>query len=151
MIIDRLENVELYRGLAPGLVLAMEWLRSHDVRAMAAGRHDVDGDRLFALVQDVQTRPAAQCRLEAHRKYHDVQYVATGVERMGYANLSRVTKVTEEYDAEKDVGFYDGPIDWVTVAAGYFTVFTPEDAHAPLCMVDAPAAVRKVVMKVAVE
>ena len=39
----------------------------------------------------------------------------------------------------------------VTVPAGSFTIFFPEDGHIPGCAVDdKPAAVRKVVVKVAV-
>ncbi len=55
------------------------------MRAVALGRHDLDGDDLFALVQEYTTRAADECVWEAHRRYIDVQFVVTGAERMGVA------------------------------------------------------------------
>ena len=51
------------------------------------GKIPIQGDQVFALVQDNTTKPRAQGTWEAHRKYIDVQFVAAGVEEMGYANI----------------------------------------------------------------
>ena len=74
MIVDRLANLDLYRGLAPRWVKALEFLRDSDLLSLSLGRHDLDGDRLFALVQDYETKPTEQCRWEAHRRYCDIQF-----------------------------------------------------------------------------
>ena len=113
------------------------------------GRHELDGDKVFALVQQYQTKPLAEGKWEAHRKYIDVQYVAAGVEKIGWAPVSRL-KVTELYDETKDVAFYTGKGDFVTVPAGWFVILFPEDAHMPSIAVDAPSPVTKVVVKVKV-
>ncbi len=149
MILDSLDNAGFYGGLPPGLVWGLEWLCEHRAAlpTLAVGRHEIDGDRLFALVQDVLTKPLEQCRYESHRRYHDIQYVITGVECMGYAAASGL-RLTEPYDAGRDVMFYDGVGDAVTVRAGCFALFTPLDAHAPTAMVGSPTLVKKVVLKV---
>lgn len=148
MIIDRLENDSAAAHLAPRLRQGLVWLRSRDLNALSDGRHDVDGDRLFALVQEYTTRNASDCRWEAHRTYTDIQYVVRGAERMGYTNIEH-TQEQEPYDAGRDVAFFEPRTDFVTVHAGMFVIFTPEDVHAPGAAAGEPAVVRKIVLKVA--
>ena len=108
----------------------------------------IDGDRVFALVNRDPGRGRSGARLEAHRKYIDVQYVAEGVELMGYVNLHQVK--AGEYDASKDFLLAEGSGNFLRMPAGTFIILTPEDAHMPGIAVDGPQPVKKVVIKVAV-
>lgn len=146
MIVDRITNIQLYRGLPQRLVRALEFLRDTDLAALPLGRHDLDGDQLFALVQDYSTRPAEQCKWEAHRRYCDVQFVARGVERIGVVNIEQM-KVEQAYDADKDVAFFSGDGDFITVRAGMFAIFAPADVHKPCVSLAAAEPVRKIVIK----
>ena len=150
MIIDRLENTAATTLLAPRLRQGLEWLRRTDLRVLPEGRHDIEGDRLFALVEEYTTRSAVECRWEAHRKYTDIQYVVSGAERMGYTNIRR-TSENQPYDVERDVAFFAPGTDFVTVHAGMFAIFAPEDVHAPGGAAGEPEVVRKIVLKVAGE
>ncbi len=149
MIFDSLSQAAFYRPLDPGIARALDFLGSADLARIATGRHELDGDRLFALVQEYETRPPERCVWEAHRRYRDVQYIASGVERMGCAEIGRM-RIREPYDADRDVAFFDGDGDFVTVVAGMFIVFSPQDVHMPGIAAGAPGLVRKVVIKVAV-
>ena len=53
MIIDRLANPAPLFQLPARLARALEYLRATDLMSVAIGRHDLDGDRLFALVQEL--------------------------------------------------------------------------------------------------
>jgi YhcH/YjgK/YiaL family protein len=150
MIIDNLSHTGSAGWLPARLRQALDYLRTTDLASVAIGRHDLDGDRLFALVQEYTTRTPNDCRWEAHRRYIDVQYVVRGVERMGYANIAQVREL-EAYDPARDVAFFEAGQDFVTVRAGTFTIFTPEDVHAPCGLADAPRTVRKVVIKAEIE
>jgi biofilm protein TabA len=150
MLIDRLSNTSTALLLPARLQRALDYLRVTDMAAVPLGRHELDGDRIFALVQEYMTRPADDCKWEAHRKYIDVQHVVRGVERMGYTPIAD-TRVREAYDIDRDVAFFDPGGDYVTVREGMFTVFWPHDVHAPQCAAGSPQLVRKVVVKVAVE
>ena len=143
MIIDRIENAGLYSGLGERIALALASLKT----PREPGRYELDGTNVFALVQQYQTKPMAEGKWEAHRKYTDVQFVVEGVERIGWAPVSKLT-VTEPYDETKDIAFYKGNGDFVTVPAGYFVILYPEDAHMPGIAVDKPSPVKKVVVKV---
>jgi YhcH/YjgK/YiaL family protein len=148
VIIDRLADSLIYSSLAQELRQALDYLRRADLASAPAGRHDVDGDRVFALLQDYTTRPADQCVWEAHRKYADVQYVVRGVERMGYQPLAHARE-REPYDSDRDVAYFEPGSDYVTVREGMFVIFTPHDVHSPSVAAGEPSAVRKVVVKVA--
>ena len=148
MLVDLMSNWNSCVAL-PQLRHAFERITWWEVGNWPDGRVEIDGDRIFALPQGYQTRPAAQCRWEAHRRYIDIQYVVTGREAMGYAPLSTL-KPTTDFDQAKDVGFYDGTGSIITVEAGMFAIFFPHDAHMPCMQVTGrPEPVRKVVVKVA--
>lgn len=150
MILDTLDNAARYYVLGERIAVALKYLQHNDCTTLPVGKISIQGDQVFALVQDNTTKPRAQGVWEAHRKYIDVQFVAAGSEQMGYANIKTLT-VKQPYDEQSDVGFFDGPGSFVTVTAGSFTIFFPSDGHIPGSAIDErPAAVRKVVVKVAV-
>jgi YhcH/YjgK/YiaL family protein len=103
---------------------------------------------VFALVQRYVTKPPAEGRWEAHRRYIDLQFVAAGQERIGYTHISRLT--ADPYDPERDLTWLSGPGDLVTVPGGSFMLLWPQDAHMPGISVDRPEPVTKMVIKIAV-
>jgi len=150
MIVDRLLNTDPLYELPPRLARALEYLRATDLRSVSPGRHDLDGDRLFALVQEYMTRAPGQCVWEAHRRYIDVQFMAVGAERMGYAPLATMRE-REPYDAARDVMFFEPGTEFVTIREGMFAILGPEDVHSPGHVAGTAALVRKVVVKAAVD
>jgi YhcH/YjgK/YiaL family protein len=113
---------------------------------------EIDGDRVFALVQRYETVRTDAPTFEYHRKYIDVQFVATGEEVIGWAPAERMS-VTKAYDAGKDICFGTvaaGTWTPVHLQAGQVAVFWPEDGHAPKGAARVPSSVMKIVVKVAV-
>ena len=150
MILDRLEHARLYRPLAVDIARALDYLQQTNLRELADGRYALDGERLFAIVQRYPPKPAAEAKWEAHRKYIDVQYVVEGREWMGYTYLHDELPVSEPYDAQKDLIFFDAKGTLLEVPAGSFVIFTPHDIHAPGLTTEPPetaSPVYKVVVK----
>jgi YhcH/YjgK/YiaL family protein len=115
------------------------------------GRVEIDGEDAFALVQSYETQ-TGDWLFEGHRKYLDIQYVASGEEVIGWAHIERAT-VTMPYDPVKDVWLGTVPAAEITpvrLAAGQLAVLYPTDAHAPRHAAGAAMAVKKIVVKVAV-
>jgi len=150
MILDRLQNASLYRGLGARIAAALDYLCAGDFTRLLPGRHELDGDRLFAIVQRYRTKPLVDAVWEAHRRYLDVQYVAEGIERMGYVPLDARLAIKQPYDAGKDVVLFDAWGDLFEVAAGSFAIFAPQDVHAP-GLVAGPSAVPAEVLKVVIK
>ena len=149
MILDRLENAGYYRGLGQRVSDALNYLANTDLSRVPEGRHSLDGEGLFALVQRYRTKPIHEAKWEAHRRYIDVQHIVQGTERMGYAPLDSRFTIRQPYDADKDIVFFDAQGDLFEVRAGMFVLFGPQDVHAPglACSSDVPAEVLKVVVK----
>jgi YhcH/YjgK/YiaL family protein len=148
MIIDSVANAEAYTPLGGRIAAGLEYLRRTDLVSLEAGRYGIDGEAVYAVVQDYTTCPAAGKPWEAHRAYIDIQYVAAGAEMLGWAPVEKMTQ-NQAYDPAKDVAFFEGTGDFLRAGPGTFLVFFPRDAHMPGVQIDAPAPVRKVVVKVA--
>jgi YhcH/YjgK/YiaL family protein len=146
MIIDQLKNAHLYYNLSGGIAAALRYLQNTDPTKVEPGRYALDGDNLYAMVQQYETKPRDQGFWEAHRKYIDVQYVAQGTEHMGFSHLSQLRP--QPYDEEKDFLKLEGEGEFFLMRAGTFVILGPDDAHMPGMAVDQPRPVRKVVVKV---
>ncbi len=147
MIIDLLANAHKYEGLSPHIQRALDFLRRTDLAALAPGIHELDGRALYVNVQAFITRPLAEGRWEAHRRYIDLHYVFAGGERIGYAPAGSLTPGA--YDAESDFTPLAGQADaLVPVPSGSFMLLWPDEAHMPGLAVDDPAPIRKVVVKI---
>lgn len=146
MIVDSLKNARLYYNLSDRLAKGLKYLQETDFSKMEPGRYEIDGANVYAMVQQYDSIPIENCRWEAHRRYIDIQYIVDGIEKMGYANIKNMKEV--EYQEAKDFVLMQGNGDFVTVEAGMFAVFMPEDVHAPCIAVDTPKPVKKVVVKV---
>lgn len=150
VIIDQLAKWRAYTNL-PRLRRAFELLDSPAAATWPDGRLLLDGELIIAMPQGYATRPLTEGKWEAHRRYIDIQYIVAGREKMGWVPLASLAPATT-FDVEKDVGFYSGEGDLLTVRQGMFALFFPHDAHMPCLQVDGVAEqVRKIVMKVSVE
>jgi len=149
MILDLLANSTAYEKLHPGFSSAFYFLRKTDLATISEGRYAIDGERIYAIVQEYDTKPLAEGFLETHTRYIDIQYLIAGEELIGYAPLTDQA-VHTPYDNDKDISFLKGAADPIRVQQGQFAVFFPHDAHMPGRTAGAPAHVRKVVIKVAV-
>jgi biofilm protein TabA len=134
-----------------GLERPFEYLARTDLAALPLGRTDIDGDNVFVMMSEGETRPPEQVRFEAHRRYIDIQLVVRGQEAIGIAPVSALT-TAEPYDGAKDIEFFATPRESVSLAlrAGDFAVFAPGDAHRPSLHLDGPHVSRKAVVKVSV-
>jgi len=147
MIIDKIENSHLYNGLSKRIETAFEYIRKTELKIIQPGKYEIDGENIFALISEYKTKSEQEGKLEAHKKYIDVQYVIAGEELMGYAPLSNQT-VLEPYKEENDIVFYEGNKSIIKVSAGMFAIFFPEDVHMPGISAGKNSDVKKLVMKV---
>lgn len=152
MILDTLAQSSQYAALSPRFAKAFAFLQNMPA-STAPGRHEIDGDEVYASVQRHFTKPVSERQYESHRKYIDIQYIHTGREIMYWAPLPLLTKgTTMPYDEKGDAALYALIPEGVPlhVRAGQFAIFYPQDGHVPSCAWDQPAEVFKVVVKVLV-
>jgi len=147
MILDKIENADLYSGLNENLKVGFEYLKNADLSALESGKYEIAGMDVFALVSEYDSKQHQDCRLEAHQVYADIQYIISGREAIGFAPLNNQTILTE-YNPEKDIVFYTGETTQLIVETGMFAVFFPQDVHRPCMQINGPVKIKKVVVKV---
>lgn len=132
MILDKLENAANYYDCVPGLKRFMEFYEDNDLETLPACKIKLEGDDLIININNFKGKEEADCRMEAHREYLDIQIPLTEDEVMGWKAQVDCCDVTTEYNEQKDVEFYgDKAVAKFCVPAGHFAVFFPEDAHQP--------------------
>ena len=149
MIKDKLENAKIYHPISENLKKGFEWLEKTDMLKLENGRYEIDGDKVYASVQEYETKDDA--KYESHRKYIDIQYLAYGEEKVGVTNLANC-KTCVDYDVERDLEFYDikSNEEFVELSENQFVVLFPHDAHKPSITSNKKMVVKKVVVKVAI-
>ena len=147
MILDSLKNSALYYALNPRLRRAFEYIASTDLEALAAGRHDIEGDDIFVNVMEVELKKPADAKLEIHNAYLDIQVLVCGdEERFGWSERADVHKPLGDFDTAKDIQLFDDvPQTYYTLRRGQFTILLPDDAHAPMV---GEGSIKKIIVKV---
>jgi len=152
MIFGSIQNLGNDKKLLPkALIKGLEYIKNTDLTKLAAGKYEIDGNALFALVQDNRTAPKADRKAEAHKKYIDIQYVHSGSEIIGFGLDDPVNEVLENLLDEKDAIFFKhvkNEMDLI-LTPGMYAILFPTDIHRPGCIHGSAASVRKVVVKVA--
>lgn len=151
MLTGNLNVVEKYDYLEEKFRKGYDFLRTADLKVLPVGRVDIDGDDIYASVQEYTSLNADTCRFEAHNRYFDIQYVVEGEEQFGYAKRADLTEEVP-YDETNDIVFFCEPEEAGTVLlkAGDCIVVAPEDAHKPRCRAKEACKVKKIVIKVRV-
>ena len=150
MILDIIADRGRYRSLGAGIERALDYLAKTDFDVLEDGRHEIEGDGIYALLMSYETEPESVRSFEAHRKYIDIQFILSGRELICWAPLGEL-EPAGEYDDGKDIIFLAGdPRARLQLTPGSFAVFYPEDGHKPNCAWNGPGPARKVVVKVRV-
>lgn len=151
MIVDRTDRIESYDGLAEYFREAAEFALS--LSDKPAGRYDYDrlpAGTVYALVQEGETQPREDGRIEAHRRYMDVQIMLDGGETVFYTDINGL-KETVPYSEEKDIVFYEAGGQPARIEKGMFYVTLPHDGHMPCRELDGPGKYRKIVLKIKIK
>lgn len=158
MVIDTLRNCERYARLHPDFARAFDFVAHADWTDLASGttaaerysvRHPIDGDRMYVSIDRMAPVGRAGARLEAHRRHIDIQFTIEGCDEIGWKPLAGCTQPAGAFDDDRDVGFFaDRPDTWLSLPAGAFAIFFPDDAHAPLA---GTGTVIKAIVKIAID
>ncbi len=133
MVIDSLKNCAQYTSLNPHFAKAFYFLATHDLASMAPGKYPVDGDNVYANVVEGTLKKKEDAKLEVHDQYIDIQICIRGKESFGWLKREDCKKPVGEYNPEKDILFFtDEPSTYFSLTDGEFTIFFPEDGHAPM-------------------
>ncbi len=126
---------------------AFAYLKATDLQILTVGRHVIDSNNVFAIVQEAPTKDYEKTAFESHLNYIDLQYVIRGEERMGRTPVESV-KVDKPYNEKADIAYYTGDGKIFTVKENGFLLFFPGEAHRPNITPGGNKVVKKIVIKI---
>lgn len=148
LVIDILGRAARYSGLHPLFAAAFDFLATLDLVTRAPGRIPLQGDDLYVSIDHGEGRGRERARLEAHRRYIDIQMTIAGTEVIGWRPLVQCRTPDGPFAPDRDIGFFSDPPDtWLVIPEHHFVIFFPDDAHAPLA---GEGPLKKAVVKVQV-
>ena len=147
MIYDKLDNIDVYKGLSEDLYEGLAFLRQA-TPDIANGVYQLN-PRVKAIVSEYETRTENECGFEAHRRFIDIQCTLRGIEKVCCHPIEKLTETTP-YNEENDAALYSADVQSqeMVIGDGYFAVFFPQDGHMPQLCLGQPMPVKKVVVKV---
>lgn len=148
MIFDDIKNAGFYHDLGPNFKKALQFLKETDnLIDLPLGRLEIDGERVFALVQEYESKTFNKDMWEAHKKYMDIQYMVKGGEKIKIARIENCKPITP-YNEKDDYWLFSAHGDEISLSEGQFVIFAPEDVHQPGLMVNGDTQkIRKIVVK----
>lgn len=149
MIIDKIENILLYKFLPTNIKDCLIFLQDTNFTSMKNGKYDIKDDAIFFIVQRYETKPFSDGKLETHKKYIDIQYLAEGSEILGYDSTENL-EIADPYNDQNDITFYklSKNTSPIVLNEKKFCILFPQAAHMPGKYIDKPSDVLKVVIKI---
>jgi len=166
MVYDKIDNIEIYKGLSPDIYEALKFLQNA-TPSTPTGVIQLN-PRVKAIVSEYETKAVNENGYEAHKRYIDIQALLEGEERIACQPIEWLTQ-TKPYSEDCDAAFYAAPEvslhpseesrlpssliplpSNLTLRPRYFAILYPQDGHMPQLSVTTPTKVKKVVVKVAV-
>ena len=147
MIIDTLDNAAKYYNVHLLFQKAFEYIKTQDLKSLEVGKFDISEGLKGAIAEkEGMTAEESASKFECHDNHIDIQLCITGPEIIGWRPRSKCSSLKGEYNAEKDVLFYnEAPDMHFTLNDNQFAIFFPEDVHAPMI---SEGVVKKMVIKV---
>ena len=149
MIVDNIKNIAKYEGFVEGMGEVIEFHKQNNIADYPCGKHIISDD-IYVSLQEYNTKNEEDALPEAHRKYIDVQIMAYGKEKMGYADYSLMSE-NIAYDSETDLEFLNGEVEYLTASPDNFFVFYPNDAHKPAIKIGTNEKVKKAIFKLKIK
>lgn len=151
MIIGHLHQTSSTESaVTANIAKALQHLREIDYREIEPGKYPIDGDKMFAIVQDPLTQSWDSGLPEFHARHIDVQYLLSGEEALGFSPANPDLIPCDDFLDERDIAFV-APQEHETrivLTPGMFAVFFPGELHRPCRAVNQAMRIKKVVIKI---
>ncbi|MDR3696318.1 YhcH/YjgK/YiaL family protein [Mucilaginibacter sp.] len=148
MIVDKLRNIDIYKGLSPDIYAGLQFLQGAEPD-IEVGIYPIN-DNVKAIVSEYETVADFSRGYEAHKHVIDIQYPIRGLERVKWSPIEGMN-VNIPYDESMDRTFYKDPSaqgTYVDIGEGIFAIMFPEDGHGPQHYINKPEWIKKITIKV---
>jgi biofilm protein TabA len=154
MIIGHLHQASTAQSSAAAdIEQALQHLRDTDYNKISPGKYPIDGERMFAIVQDPITQAWGSGLPEFHARHIDVQYLLSGEEALGFLPGNPNLVPCDDFLKERDIAFVPSQLNEtrIVLTPGMYAVFFPGELHRPCRAVDQAMHIKKVVIKILIK
>ena len=150
MIVDTVNNIEIYKSLSKDIYTGLKYIRDVDPD-IELGEYQIN-KKVKAIVSEYETVKHFKRGYEAHKHVIDIQYPLKGLERVKWSPIKGM-EINIPYDSEKDRTFYKNAHfqgTHVDIGNGIFAIMFPEDGHGPQHFVEKSELIKKLTMKISI-
>jgi biofilm protein TabA len=151
MIIDTLDNINLYKELSDDIYAGLLFLQDVD-SGIKLGCYTIN-NRVQAIVEEYETNCSNSFEFESHKHVLDIQCPVIGTERIFWSPIANMD-IKIPYDEKKDRTIFVNPhvqSTHVDIGNGVFAIMFENDGHSPQHCVDLPQAIKKITIKVSID
>lgn len=149
MLYGNIAHIAEFGYLPKAILDCFAYLNTHDLRTLAPGRYEIDGDRVFVNLSEYTTTSAEERFWEAHREYLDVHVMISGTEQIDLNFIANLQQ--KPYEVDKDFLPLEGDARGsVLLSEDDFLICYPNDAHKTAIAPATPEHVKKAIFKVKV-
>jgi len=150
MIIDSLNNIEIYKGLSDDIYDGLKFLQqaTPDIKV---GEYAIS-NKVKAIVSEYNTVELFERGYESHKHVIDIQYPIRGLERVKWSPVDQM-EINIPYDSVKDRTFFKSPSvqgTHIDIGNGIFAIMFPRDGHSPQHYIGKSEFIKKVTIKVSI-
>lgn len=148
MILDTINNIELYRNLSHDIYAGLLFLKNVDSE-ISLGTYKINS-KAIAIVSEYETKAHFIRGYESHNNVIDIQYPIKGIERVKWSPIKGMN-INIPYDEVADRIFYKDPLPqstYVDIGNGIFAIMFTEDGHSPQHFINKPELIKKVTIKI---
>jgi biofilm protein TabA len=150
MIIDHLNNINLYKGLSDDIYLGLDFLQNVNSN-IGLGTYNIN-NRVKAIIESYNTELNKEQEFESHKHVVDIQCPVIGVERVFWSPVTDMN-IKIPYDKFKDKTIFinsNKNFSHVDIGNRIFAIMFENDGHSPQHCVDLPQTIKKITIKVSI-
>ena len=151
MIIDKLDNIHLYKELSQDLYAGLVFLRDVD-SDIKLGVYTIN-KKIKAIVEEYGTECNKILEYESHKHVVDIQCPVIGTERVFWSPIADMD-IKIPYDIKNDRTIFVNPhaqSTHVDIGNKVFAIMFENDGHSPQHCVELPHAIKKITIKVSID
>jgi YhcH/YjgK/YiaL family protein len=105
MILGSINNTVIAEKIHLLFKKAFDYIKATDFEKMIATSSNVElyGSNLFLSVKECHSKTKEEAKMEAHKKYIDIQIPIIGTEQVGWFYVDKCTKALSPFNTESDL------------------------------------------------
>lgn len=129
MIYCKHDELKKFKNYSQNMACAIDYILSSDLSVLPFGKTQIDGDNVYIVKSEVETKNDVDMPYEAHKRYIDIHVDVSGSEEIQV--LHGRAKIVKPYDEADDYTLYESTKSDVCMelCEKRYAVIFPKELH----------------------